>query len=399
MLAYSLRRFFTLILIVIAAVTLLFTTQRLAPGGPFDEERPPPPQVRENIRAYYDMDLPVYQQYWTYLFGMAGREIRDDGSFGQVYWFSLPEDAIVREIDGLGIEPGTFVVRQWCPWGEWTRRVPNAGYKFGEANAKGNTRLRKCGVFRLDFGTSLTRRSLYVNDIIATGLPASFRYAIPAILFCFLLGVPMGIIAAIRQNSATDYALVGAGIMGLIIPNVVMAPLLAWLLAIEFDGFLQWLLVETLGWYDGRINAIPSGKSGGWNHYILPTLVLGTALLGRIVRLSRAASLEVLRSNYIRTARAKGLPSRVILFRHVLKPALMPVVTFLGPVAAVILTGSVIVESQYALPGLGSSFIEAALARDYTLMLGVTVILLIFVAGLNFIVDLLYAWLDPRVRY
>ena len=395
---FAIQRFGQMLVLVFFALLAVFLTQRLAPGGPFDGERPPPPRILENLRAYYDLDLSMPAQFSAYLVGMAGRELNEQGELDRVYWLSLPEDASTTSLGSQADtqDPDAVIVQKWCPWDEWlgdlfTPRDPDLPV------------LRKCGILRGDFGLSMVRRSIYVNDYVRAGVPATLRYAIPSLLFAILLGIPMGFYAAYNQNKPEDIAMVTIGMFGTIVPNLVMAPLLIFIFAIQLDSFFDWLFVDTLQWVElGRrersLNWIPSGKPGGFMHYVLPTIVLGTALLGRVVRLSRAGALEALRSNYVRTAKAKGLPGHVILFRHILKPGILPVVTYMGPISAVILTGSLVIENAFSLPGLGRQFITAATDRDYTLLMGTTVILLLVVIVLNFIVDLAYSWLDPRIR-
>ena len=400
--AYAFQRFAQMIVVVLIALLAVFSTQRLAPGGPFDGERPPPPNILKNLRAYYDMDLSMPAQFYSYMFGMAGRAIEANGELSETYWFNLPSEATVSTM-GAATDRSEIgddlVVRKFCPWGEWLARA--AGQSKDEAGNELPV-LRKCGIVRGDFGLSMGRRSIYVNDYVRDGLPATLKYAIPSLLFALLLGIPMGFYAAYRQNKPADFVMVTVGMFGTVVPNLVMAPLLVFLIAFQLDGFLNWLLVEKLEWIElsrrqRSLNLFPAGKSGGIMHYVLPTLVLGTGLLGRIVRLSRAGALEALRSNYVRTARSKGLPAKTILFRHVLKPGLLPVLTYMGPVTAAILTGSLVIERAFSLPGLGRQFVTAATDRDYTLLMGTTVILLLAIIILNFIVDLAYSWIDPRI--
>ncbi|MGB0785118.1 MAG: ABC transporter permease [Alphaproteobacteria bacterium] len=395
---FAFQRFLQMLLLVVIALLAVFLTQRLAPGGPFDGERPPPARILENLRAYYDMDLSMPAQFNAYLFGMAGREINDQGKFDKVYWLSLPED-LQRVTVGSQAEDGSgeSLVQAWCPWDEWLTSF--------FVDREDERPFRKCGIVRGDFGLSMVRRSVYVNDYVREGVPATLRYAIPSLLFALGLGIPMGLYAAYNKDKAADVAMVSVGMFGTVVPNLVMAPLVVLLFAIGLDNLLHWLFVDTLEWIEltrrqkrSGLNWIPSGRPGGIMHYVLPTIVLGTAILGRIVRLTRAGALEALNSNYVRTARAKGLPGRIILFRHVFKPAILPVVTYLGPVAAAILTGSLIVEQAFALPGLGRQFVTAATDRDYSLLMGTTVILLLAIIFLNFLVDLTYSWLDPRIR-
>jgi oligopeptide transport system permease protein len=235
---------------------------------------------------------------------------------------------------------------------------------------------------RGDFGPSFQYKDYSVNELIATGFPVSLQLGGSAILIALVFGVALGSIAALRQNSATDYSLMAAAMTGISIPNFVLAPLLILL----FGVLLKWL------------------PAGGWNGGALPNMVLpviGLALpqIAYIARLTRGSMIEVLRSNAIRTARAKGLPEHIVLLRHALKPALLPVVSYLGPAAAAVITGSVVIEQIFGIPGLGRYFVQGALNRDYTLVMGVVVFYGALIILFNFIVDLLYAWLDPKIRY
>lgn len=233
-----------------------------------------------------------------------------------------------------------------------------------------------------DFGPSFQYKDYSVNELIATGFPVSLRLGITAILLAFLIGATLGTIAALRQNSAIDYSVMTLAMTGISIPNFVMAPILILIFAV----FLHWL------------------PAGGWNggalrNTILPTVSLALPQVAYIARLTRASMIEVLRGNPIRTARAKGLPEKVVILRHALRPALLPVVSYLGPATAAIITGSVVVEQIFGIPGLGRYFVQGALNRDYTLVMGVVVFYGMLIIAFNFVVDLVYAWLDPRIRY
>ncbi len=231
-----------------------------------------------------------------------------------------------------------------------------------------------------DFGPSFQYRDLSVNQLIADGFPVSFRLGILSLLFALLFGVSLGTWAAFRQNSLTDYGLMTFAMLGVSIPNYVLAPLMILLFAV-YEGWL------------------PAGGLGGWQNYVMPVLALGTAMMAYIARLTRGSMIEVLRSNFIRTARAKGLPLRRVLFLHALPAAMVPVVSFLGPATAGIITGSVVIETIFGIPGLGRYFVQGALNRDYTLVMGVVLFYGMLIILFNFLVDLLYAWLDPRVKY
>ena len=233
-----------------------------------------------------------------------------------------------------------------------------------------------------DFGPSFQYKDYTVNELIATGFPVSLKLGGTAVLLAFFIGSGIGIMAARMQNSPTDYTLMAGAMTGISIPNFVLAPLLI----LVFAVYLQWLPAG--GWNDGAIK-----------NTILPIIGLALPQIAYISRLMRGSMIEVLRGNAIRTARAKGLPEHIVILRHALKPALLPVISFLGPATAAILTGSVVIEQIFGIPGLGRYFVQGALNRDYTLVMGVVVFYGALIILFNFIVDLLYAALDPRIRY
>ena len=232
-----------------------------------------------------------------------------------------------------------------------------------------------------DFGPSFQYKDRSVNELIARGFPISATIGGLAMVLAFFVGIAIGITAALRQNSFADYSLMGVAMLGLSIPNFVIAPLLILGLAI----------------YGGWLPA--SGWDWSWQRMVMPVVTLGLPAIAYIARLTRGSMIEILHSNYIRTARAKGLPERVVIARHALKPALLPVISYMGPATAAMIAGSVVIERIYNIPGLGSYFVQGALNRDYTLVMGVVVFYGMVIIVLNFIVDLLYAWLNPRIRY
>ena len=236
------------------------------------------------------------------------------------------------------------------------------------------------GLLRGDFGPSMRYTEYTVAELIGDSLPVSLTVGGLAMLLAILLGVSAGVVAALRQNRPTDHAVMMLSMTGISIPNFVVAPLLVLLFAVT----LRWL---------------PAGGLYSPAHYIMPVLVLALPQVAYIARLTRGSLIEVLNSQFIRTARAQGLGARTIVLRYALKPALVPVVSYLGPAAAAVLTGSVIVEQIFNLPGLGRHFILGALNRDYTLVMGVVVLYSAMVIAFNFLVDLAYGLLDPRVRY
>ena len=232
-----------------------------------------------------------------------------------------------------------------------------------------------------DFGPSLQYKDWSVNELISRGFPVSATIGGLAMLLAFFIGTGVGVFAALKQNTPMDYSVMGVAMLGISIPNFVIAPLLILGLAI----------------YGGWLPA--SGWDWTWQRMVLPVVTLALPAIAYIARLTRGSMIEILHSNFIRTARAKGLPESQVILRHALKPALLPVISYMGPATAVLMTGSVVVERIYNIPGLGSYFVQGALNRDYTLVMGVVVFYGIVIILFNFIVDLLYAWLNPRIRY
>ncbi|MDO5659258.1 MAG: ABC transporter permease subunit [Paracoccus sp. (in: a-proteobacteria)] len=233
-----------------------------------------------------------------------------------------------------------------------------------------------------DLGPSFTRRDFSVNDLFAAGLPVSILLGAMALGVAIVIGTLLGAWAALRQNTIVDYVVVGIATFGITVPNFVLAPLLS----LFFGVMLGWL------------------PAGGWSmsdpkYWVLPVLTLASTQISVIARLVRGATIEALRSNHVRTARAYGLPQRIVVGVHALRAAMLPAVSYLGPTAAGLLTGSVVVETIFGLPGIGRYFVQGALARDYTLVMGTVVVIAVFIVLFNLIVDLLYAILDPRVRY
>jgi oligopeptide transport system permease protein len=231
-----------------------------------------------------------------------------------------------------------------------------------------------------DFGPSFKYKDFSVNELIWGGFPTSAALGGIAMLFAVVLGMAAGTIAALRQNSAIDYAAMTVSMIGIAIPSFVVAP----------------ILTLTLGLWAGWF---PVGGWGEARHWVLPIVALALLPIANIARLTRGSMIEVLRSNYMRTARAKGLSERIVIARHAMKAAMLPVVSYLGPAIAGIITGSVIVEQIFNIPGIGRYFVQAALNRDYTLVMGVTIFYGVLIIVLNLLADLIYGFLDPKIRY
>lgn len=238
------------------------------------------------------------------------------------------------------------------------------------------------GLVHGDFGPSFKQRDFTVSELIAQGLPVSMTLGGVALLLALLVGLPLGIAAAVRTGGAVDVSLGTLVVLGLALPSFVVGPLLA----LVFGVYLHWLPVA--GWEQGEARDV-----------VLPAVTLALPVAALIARLMRGSLAEVLRSNYIRTARARGLGRWWILWRHALRPALLPVVSYLGPAAAFLVTGSLVVETVFGLPGTGRYLVQGAINRDYTLVMGMVIVYGALVLLFNLLADLLYGWLDPRVRH
>jgi oligopeptide transport system permease protein len=294
-------------------ITVAFFMMRIAPGGPFDSQRRLPPEIEHNIKAAYDLDKPVYQQYLIYLGKLA----------------------------------------------------------------------------RGDLGPCYKNKNFTVTELIADGLPVSAKLGLSAMLLAVAFGLTMGTIAALRQNKASDYSIMSMAMIGITIPTFVLAPILTLIFGVYGVSLFGYDISLPVGGWNG----------GALRNMILPVIVLAMPQIAVIARLTRGSMVEVLHSNYVRTARAKGLSSVQVVVRHAMRAAVLPLVSYLGPAIAGILTGSLVVEQIFGIPGIGRYFVQGALNRDYTLVLGVLIYYATFVILLNLLADILYAVLDPRVRY
>jgi ABC-type dipeptide/oligopeptide/nickel transport system permease component len=235
------------------------------------------------------------------------------------------------------------------------------------------------GVFTLDLGPSMVLRNRTVNDIVKEHFPVSLELGLYAFLFALVFGVPLGVISALRQNSAGDYLAMILSNVGYAVPNFLVATLLIYFVA------LKWGLTPTSGWTS-------------WQHKILPSVALGLAPMALFARLVRGTMLETLQQDYVRTAKAKGLRWRRVVGLHVLRNSLIPVVTAAGPLLGFIITGSFVIEFIFDVPGIGQYYIDAVKARDFSVVMGLTVLLSLIVIVANMLVDILYGVLDPRTR-
>ncbi|AVQ86801.1 oligopeptide ABC transporter permease OppB [Plesiomonas shigelloides] len=233
-----------------------------------------------------------------------------------------------------------------------------------------------------DFGPSFKYKDFSVNDLVSQAFPVSLEIGIYAFILALILGVTAGVIAALKQNTVLDYTVMGFAMTGVVIPSFVIAPLLVLLFSLGLK------LLPAGGWNDGSLI-----------NMVLPVSALAIAYTASIARITRGSMIEVLHSNFIRTARAKGLPLRRIVLRHALKPAMLPVISYLGPAFVGIITGSIVIETIFGLPGIGRLFVNGALNRDYSMVLSLTILVGTLTILFNAIVDILYAFIDPKIRY
>lgn len=334
---YIIRRILGFVPVLFTIILFTFVLMRAIPGGPFDfaGDKSLPPQVVANIEAKYHLDWPLWKQFLSYLVG----------------------DDVLGE----------------------------------EGNSK--------GVLRGDLGPSLRYRSQSVNDIIGTTFPISAQLGVLSILLALLIGIPAGVIAALKQNTWMDYTATFAAVIFLSIPNLVLAPILIWIFALK----LGWFPVATWGakppFMLGFLPRPEQLNMTFFAHAALPVFALGTSFSAQIARLTRASLLQVIREDYIRTARAKGLREQIVITVHALKNGLIPVVTIIGPLFAAVVTGTFIVEQIFGINGMGKHFVQSVGNRDYQVITGVTLIYGIVLITANLLVDITYAWLDPRIRF
>jgi ABC-type dipeptide/oligopeptide/nickel transport system permease component len=347
---YIIRRLLYLLVVLFVVSVITFILERAVPGGPFDTEKELPPEIQVNKERYYHLDDPLYVQF-----------------FSQFYNVTIPR---------LSTTPPTlrtdddFLI---------TIKMGNLWFKW------------------MNFGPSMTSRNRSVNDLFREQLPISFQLGMFALLIAITIGMPLGILSALHHNKWPDYMGMGVAIFGVSVPTIVLGPVLVWI----FGVLLQWL--PPSGW--GAKPPFILGlfpRALGWDYFkyaILPAFVLGFGSSAVIARLTRASMLQVVREDYIRTARAKGLHERMVIMRHALKNALIPVVTILGPMFAALVTGTFVTELVFSIPGLGRYFVNSISNRDYPVIMGTVLLYAVFLVMSNLLVDIVYAFLDPRIRY
>lgn len=337
MLRFILRRLFYMLFVLLVVSIITFVLMRAVPGGPFNTERGTPRPVQEALERRFGLDRPLLEQYLIYISNIIVPRITGDD-----FRRSLTDDYIINI-------PLPFL---------------------GE----------RAALRWMNFGPSLKTRSRTVNQIFIENLPNSIQLGVAALAVGMAIGIPAGIIAALRRNTFWDYAGMGIAIVGVSIPVIISGPILQYLFGVQ-------------------LRILPPSGWGGIQYVILPAFALGFTESALLARLTRASLLQVLGEDFIRTARAKGLHERRVVLLHALKNSLIPVVTVLGPLFAALVTGTFVTETIFGIPGMGRYFVTSVTNRDYTVIMGTILLYAAFLVLANLVVDIVYAWLDPRIRY
>jgi ABC-type dipeptide/oligopeptide/nickel transport system permease component len=347
---YIIRRLLYMLVVVLVVSLITFGLMHAIPGGPFSREKALPAATIKILSERYHLDDPLWKQYADYAYNVLIPHVTTIAPST-----SLSDDFLIN------IKAGPV----WLRW--------------------------------MNFGPSFKSRSRTVNDIFRDNLPISAQLGTMALLVAIVIGMPLGILAALKQNTVWDYLGMSISIIGVSVPVIVLGPIFVWL----FGVALHWL--PPTGW-----GAKPPYLLGflpthiGWSFFkyaIMPAVALGLGSSAIIARLTRATLLQTVREDYIRTARAKGLPERVVITRHALKNSMIPVVTILGPLFAALVTGTFVTELIFGIPGMGKYFVTSITNRDYPVIMGTILLYAVFLVIANLVVDIMYAYLDPRIRY
>jgi ABC-type dipeptide/oligopeptide/nickel transport system permease component len=348
---YIIRRALWTFLVLVVVSLITFTLMHSIPGGPFDREKALPAEIIANLNARYHLDESLPLQYLHYVQDIAIPKLSkvEPGT-------STLDDALINVPVGTGL---------WLKW--------------------------------MNFGPSYKSRSRTVNDIFREQLAVSVQLGVMALTFALIIGLPLGVMSALKQNTFYDYGGMSLAILGVSVPVIVLGPILVSIFAVV----LKWLPVSGWGaqppWLLG---VFPREVNLEYFQYAcLPVFALGVGSTAVIARVSRASLLQVVREDYIRTARAKGLVERLVITRHALKNSLIPVVTVLGPLFAALVTGTFVTELIFGLPGMGKYFVTSITNRDYPVIMGTILLYAVVLVIANLVVDIVYAWLDPRIRY
>ncbi len=377
MLRFILTRLLQAIPVLFIIATLTFFMVRFAPGDPFTDEKTVPAEIRKKLEEHYGLDRPLWEQYLLY-FGFIAKEVDKqqivfaDGNETAEY---SPENnkftvAVTRqgELTATGESPG-----------KWHVRTVPQDEKESQNHLWEIYRRERSGLIYGDLGPSFKYVDQSVTGLIRKSFPVSMQLGLCALAIALCLGLPAGIIAALKKNSLLDYVPMSTAMIGICLPTFVMGPLLIMI----FSSGLGWF--SPIGWYT-------------WGDMVLPSLTLGLYYAAYVARLTRGGMLEVLNQDFIKTARAKGASESRVILKHSLRGGLLPVVSFLGPAFAGLISGSFVIETIFSIPGLGKFFVTAAFNRDYTMVIGTVLFYATLIIVMNLLVDIVQAWLNPRTR-
>jgi ABC-type dipeptide/oligopeptide/nickel transport system permease component len=330
------RRVLWMVFVLFVVTVITFILMHAVPGGPFSTEKALPESTIEQLNEKYNLDDPLVMQYVEYMKDIL-----------------IPVVMTGQQQKSLDHE---YLINISLPFDD------DATLRW------------------VNFGPSYKSVSRPVNDIFRENLPISAQLGVLGVLIAACIGIPLGVIAGLKRNTVYDYAGMGIAVLGVSVPVIIMAPVLQYV----FGVLLGWLPVT--GWGEPK-------------QMILPTFALGFSQSAVLARLTRASMLQVMHEDYIRTARAKGLRERRVVVVHVLKNSMIPVITVIGPMLAYLMAGTFVVETIFAIPGMGKFFVTSITGRDYPVIMGTILVMAIFLVLANVIVDVVYAWIDPRIRF
>jgi ABC-type dipeptide/oligopeptide/nickel transport system permease component len=336
---YIARRFMWMLMVLFVISLITFLLMHSVPGGPFDGEKKIAANTLELLNKKYHLNDPITKQYFDYVTDIVVPRVLPGAKA-----IDTSEDYLVV----IPVPQALFGPNQYLKW--------------------------------INLGPTFASRSRSVNDILRDNFPISVQLGVAALVISLAIGMPLGILSALKPNTPYDYLGMGAAIIGVSVPVIISAPLLQYLLSVQLR------ILPVTGW-------------GTIQNMILPAFALGFVNSAIIARLTRASLLQVMNEDYIRTARAKGLSERVVISIHALKNSLIPVVTVLGPLFAALVTGTFVVETIFGIPGMGRYFVTSITGRDYPVIMGTILIYAFILVVMNLFVDVGYAWLDPRIRF
>jgi len=377
MLRFILTRLLQAVPVLFVIATITFFMVRLAPGGPFTEEKTIPVEIRKKLEEHYGLDRSLWDQYLLY-FGLIAKEV-------DKHRLEFAGEATKASYSPEG---GAFTVtatRQAAVTasgnspGQWHARVVPEVERASINYEVLVFRRERSGLLFGELGPSFKYIGWEVDELIRRSFPVSMQLGLCALAIALCLGLPAGIIAALKKNSLLDYVPMSTAMLGICLPTFVMGPLLI----LVFSSGLGWF--SPIGWYS-------------WGDMVLPSLTLGLYYAAYVARLTRGGMLEVLNQDFIKTARAKGASESRVIIKHSLRGGLLPVVSFLGPAFAGLISGSFVIETIFSIPGLGKFFVTAAFNRDYTMVIGTVLFYAALIIVMNLLVDIVQAWLNPRTR-